>query len=203
MTADDQFTIRGHGDGDDKDNESYEFEAAAAAGDLDRIHHLYCAWLIRQRPVPETGKLSHRFFHRAAEQAAYSGQRQCLNYLLSRGLKLYGHIVAAGVKSRSIEIMEEMLRHGWIINAPRDHERPPFLGYVLQDLSTVHWFLEHGADPNAPALECDTTPLSFAVLEAPLSTVQLLFEHGGSATRGQLVWHAVHREDAESIPVLQ
>ena len=71
-------------------------------------------------------------------------------------------------------------------------------------MDTIRWFLEHGADPNAPAGEWDITPLSYAVQLAPLSVVQLLFEHGGSASKGQLVWHAAHRnDDIESIPILQ
>lgn len=73
----------------------------------------------------------------------------------------------------------------------------------MDDEPTVRWFLEHGADPNAPAGEWDITPLSYAVMRAPLSTVKLLFEHGGSTAHGQLLNYAADRTDADAIPVLQ
>ena len=67
----------------------------------------------------------------------------------------------------------------------------------------VRWFLAHGADPNAPAGIWDVTPLSCAVAVAPLSTVQLLFDHGGSTAHGQLVNFATDRTDSDCVPILQ
>ena len=67
----------------------------------------------------------------------------------------------------------------------------------------MRWFLIHGADPNAPAGEWDVTPLSCAVAQAPLSTVKLLFEHGGSTAYGQLMNFASSRTDAEGVPIMQ
>ena len=74
---------------------------------------------------------------------------------------------------------------------------------VIKDESLVGWFLAHGADPNAPAGVWDVTPLSYAVLRAPLSTVKLLFENGGSVDKGQLLNYASGRTDSESVQVLQ
>lgn len=54
------------------------------------------------------------------------------------------------------------------------------------------WFLSHGADPNA---ECTYgwTPLQSAITRAPRDIINLLFQHGGSIGRGQLIHAAVHR----------
>ena len=67
----------------------------------------------------------------------------------------------------------------------------------------MRWFLTHGADPNAPAGEWDVTPLSCAVAQAPVSTVKLLFEHGGSTAYGQLMNFASNRTDSEGVPIMQ
>ena len=74
---------------------------------------------------------------------------------------------------------------------------------VVQDEELVRWFLAHGSNPNASAGLWDFTPLSYAIAHAPLSTINLLFDHGGSVSRGQLVNHAAWRTDAESVPILQ
>ena len=67
----------------------------------------------------------------------------------------------------------------------------------------VRWFLGHGADPNAPAEMDDITCLSKAVYYAPLSIIDLLFEHGGSVARGNLIWSAAQRKDDDALAVLQ
>ena len=109
----------------DDGNESYEFEAAAAAGDLSRIHHLYCAWLVRQSPDPPTGYIDHTFFDLAAKEAAANGKWDCLNYFLSRGQQLCESIFEGFIISKSINIMEGLLTYGWSINRPRAYDIPP------------------------------------------------------------------------------
>ncbi|KAL8917000.1 MAG: hypothetical protein Q9208_008218 [Pyrenodesmia sp. 3 TL-2023] len=181
----------------------YDLRVASGRGDLDKVHELYSAWFADQKPNPNTGLVEHNHLHLAAQAAAAKGHWACLNYLLSRGVELYGHIISAGVKSKSIQVLEGMLGRGWNINRPQSYDEPPYLALVVNDEATVRWFLAHGADPNAPAGEWDVTPLSYAVNRAPLSMVKLLFEHGGSPANGQLVNYAADRKDADSIPVLQ
>ncbi|KND91537.1 Tankyrase-2 [Tolypocladium ophioglossoides CBS 100239] len=50
------------------------------------------------------------------------------------------------------------------------------------------------ADPNARCA-IDLTSLSNAVRLAPMSTINLLFDRGGDATKGELLHHAMQRED--------
>ncbi|KAL8904484.1 MAG: hypothetical protein Q9207_003248 [Kuettlingeria erythrocarpa] len=198
----------------------HDLTIAGGNGDLSRVHELYSSWFAKQKPDPDTGLVRHRYLHNAAQEAAAQGHWPCLNYMLSCGVELYAHIIAAGVRSKSVQVLEGMLARGWDINRPQSYDEPPFLAYspapskqvlyadchprlVVKDEATVRWFLAHGADPNAPAREWDVTPLSYAANRAPLSVVKLMFEHGGSATIGQLVNHASDRDDADSIPVLQ
>jgi ankyrin repeat protein len=56
------------------------------------------------------------------------------------------------------------------------------------------WFLEHGANPNTQC-EVDCTPLSYAVRNARLSVIELLLNHGGDVRKGQLLHHAVYRDE--------
>ncbi|KAL8994486.1 MAG: hypothetical protein Q9169_005559 [Polycauliona sp. 2 TL-2023] len=198
----------------------YEISVADAEGDLNRVHQLYCSWITGKKPDPVTGELKHGFFHLATEEAATQGKGRCLNYLLLRATPYSSNIISAAVKSKSTEVLEGLLANGWGINEPRSHDEPPWLLYAtslhinvhvlivipccaVKDEDLVRWFLDHGADPNAPAREWQVTPLSWAVSDAPLSTIKLLFDHGGSAPRGQLVLHAAERKDPASIAVLQ
>lgn len=68
----------------------------------------------------------------------------------------------------------------------------------------VRWFLDHGADPNAYAKLYMLTPLSRAVQFAPMSIIQLLLDHGGDATKGELVCFACRRDikDPNNLPLL-
>ena len=67
----------------------------------------------------------------------------------------------------------------------------------------MRWFLNHGANPNAQAGEWDVTPLSSAAAVTPLSTIKLLFDHGGSIAQGQLLHHASDRTDPACVPILE
>ncbi len=66
--------------------------------------------------------------------------------------------------------------------------------FVLEDWEVTNWFLDHGADPNA-GCRMDLTPMSFAVRKASLPTINLLFDRGGDVERGQLIHHAIERDE--------
>ncbi|KAL8812793.1 MAG: hypothetical protein Q9200_000760 [Gallowayella weberi] len=77
------------------------------------------------------------------------------------------------------------------------------MGQVVKDESLLRWFLEHGADPNAPAEIRDVTPLSYAVQRASFDNIKLMFAYGGSTARGQLLNMASGRTDPEYTPIMQ
>ena len=66
--------------------------------------------------------------------------------------------------------------------------------FVVEDWEITNWFLNHGANPNA-GCRLDLTPMSFAVQKASLQTINLLFDRGGDAERGQLIHHAIERDE--------
>jgi ankyrin repeat protein len=63
---------------------------------------------------------------------------------------------------------------------------------TLDNPQLCQWFLSHGADPNARC-EFDITPLSYAIQKASREMIDMLFQHGGSIEKGQLLHWAVHR----------
>lgn len=65
--------------------------------------------------------------------------------------------------------------------------------FGVEDIFRIQWFLDHGADPNATC-GWDLNPMSFAMVEPPLSHVQFLFERGGNIKHGQLLHHAIRRK---------
>ena len=67
----------------------------------------------------------------------------------------------------------------------------------------LEWFLKHGADLNKRCHIRDFTPLSHAVLEGTLETIEILFRNGGSAAHGQLLHYAAMREGTDSLTVLE
>lgn len=73
---------------------------------------------------------------------------------------------------------------------------------VFHDRTLTEWFLAHGADPNARCT-FDITPLSKAVISAPLEIIQLLFRHGGSVEKGQFLHNVIHRQTPDSLQVAQ
>jgi ankyrin repeat protein len=78
----------------------------------------------------------------------------------------------------------------------------PDTSLTFDDKEMTKWFLARGADPNA---ECalDLTPLSIAVLNSPFHIIELLFHHGGSIERGQLLHYAVRRDASDRLRVLE
>lgn len=67
--------------------------------------------------------------------------------------------------------------------------------YAVKDVDLTAWFLAHGADPNASCM-LGLTPLTFAIRDADLSVIEMLFAHGGDVQQGYLLHAAVSRERA-------
>ncbi|KAL8970979.1 MAG: hypothetical protein Q9197_003519 [Variospora fuerteventurae] len=88
----------------------------------------------------------------------------------------------------------------------------PCLNYLLRQGVSLDFIVGAGVcsksvpvleDPNAPAGVLDFTPLSSAARYAPLHIIKLLFDHGGSTDKGNLLCHAADRKDPEAISVLR
>lgn len=66
----------------------------------------------------------------------------------------------------------------------------------------MNWFLDRNADINASCSR-DCTPLSWAIGCASCSTIHLLFDRGGTISRGQLLHHAAERELPDRVEVMK
>jgi ankyrin repeat protein len=64
-----------------------------------------------------------------------------------------------------------------LISNTRFANRFTFYRYVLDNEPLLHWFLDHGANPNT-SCTVRRTPFEEAARSSPLSTVRLLYEHG-------------------------
>ena len=73
--------------------------------------------------------------------------------------------------------------------------------FVIEDAELVTWFLSHGADPNSRC-ELDITPLSYAVQSATFDVIKMLFAHGGSIHKGQLLHFAAGRQLPDRLEVV-
>ncbi|KAL8756237.1 MAG: hypothetical protein Q9199_003059 [Rusavskia elegans] len=115
-------------------------------------------------------------------------------------LKLYG-------------FLQLFLDHGFDIN--HEFSLAPFSStalsrtyYHFYDIEMTRWLLDRGADPNHESRGCwaeSTTPLSWAVLFAPLDTIKLLFDFGGpsSIQHGYLLYHAAQRTTSDRLEILE
>lgn len=65
----------------------------------------------------------------------------------------------------------------------------------------VMWLLDHGANPNSRC-DWDFTPTSYAMLAAPLETIDILFERGANPLCGQLLHYAVLRDTSDALDVV-
>ncbi|KAL5344119.1 hypothetical protein BJX70DRAFT_393535 [Aspergillus crustosus] len=64
--------------------------------------------------------------------------------------------------------------------------------YAVKDEEMTRWLLDCGAEPNRQC-KIDLTPLSWAVEDASLSTIQLLFGRGADVHKGEPLHHAINR----------
>ncbi|KAK1060403.1 hypothetical protein LTR33_012920 [Friedmanniomyces endolithicus] len=124
---------------------------------------------------------------------------ELLLLLLRRGATVGGQAVklAAGRPSNATYYLDTLFAHGWDIN------RAITSSFALHNPALTRWLLEMGADPNA---SCDTeyTPLSIAVRQESLSTIQILLEHAKNSESGHLVYCATEREpESESIRIIR
>ncbi|KAL2794860.1 ankyrin repeat-containing domain protein [Aspergillus keveii] len=91
-------------------------------------------------------------------------------------------------------------KHGWDIKGIEWETTPSLLAHAVEDEEMTLWLLDHGADPNKQCA-IDVTPLSWAVERASLNTINLLFERGADALKGEPLHHAINRK-TEVVEVL-
>lgn len=138
-------------------------------------------------------------------EAIKEGNATMITHLLDSGAPMNFGLFSMAVQNKQYDGLQAFLDHGWDINTGSNLDRkiPSALVDTFDDPDLARWFLEHGADPNKRCQLRDATPLSYAVGEAPLMVIELLFEYGGSTESGQPPHPASMRKDSDSLTVLK
>ncbi|KAJ9386285.1 hypothetical protein DTO063F5_3799 [Paecilomyces variotii] len=171
-----------------------QLNAASKAGSLDVVKDLVRQWQAKSPGDPVQMLIT------ALSAAVVNNRPPVVRYLLGQGVPVNEHLFRYATESKFYDILQAFLDHGWNINTPFDSLNPPALAYAVLDEELTKWFLDRGANPNAQGSR-DCTPLSWAVRDAPLTTIQLLFNHGGTVHHGQLLHHAAQRELPDRVEV--
>lgn len=179
--------------------EYHRLENAAIRGDLDTVISIFEAERLPNTPMEQ---LDNDKFTSVMHRALLRHQIPVVAYLVSHGVPFEMEHVEFAITHGLHSILPVFLENGWDINKPRAPSIPPFLAYALDNRELTEWFLSHGADPNAQCM-FDKTPLSRAVQSAPLEIIELLFEHGGSIEKGQLLHSAIRRTLPDYLQVVQ
>ncbi|KAL8901461.1 MAG: hypothetical protein Q9207_005198 [Kuettlingeria erythrocarpa] len=174
-------------------------QTASGAGDLATVRKILQEW-----------KGGQDCFGTALQPALEGGHLAVAECLLEYGNTVNSGHFRTAMQHKSYPFLDLYLRHGYNINDTEGTSRPSPLADTLDDEEMVRWFLEHGADPNAERIieggRMGETPLSRAMWRAPLSTIQLLFDHGGpvrdSIQQGSLLWYGVERELPDRLQLL-
>ena len=132
--------------------------------------------------------------------------------LLDYGIPLKEHLSGYEFKEatelKSYDFLQLYLDHGFDINKQMDQFYSTALSLTysrFHDIEMTRWFLDHGADPNRESrgwAECNT-PLGWAVANASLDIIKLLFDRGGSIKHGDLLIHVAYRKNPDRIQVVE
>ncbi|KAK3677823.1 hypothetical protein LTR37_021525 [Vermiconidia calcicola] len=136
----------------------------------------------------------------------YEGQEEAVATVLKSGATLEEAVVEAAVETGELTMIDPLLIHGWPINHTlRGGVMPSLLGYAVNNEELLTWLLARGADPNALSTIAET-PLSLAVRDGTMRSIQILLDAGGDAKQGNLLHCAAERragqDTAEIIELL-
>lgn len=123
--------------------------------------------------------------------------------LLAHGLRPLSSHIDQAIKTAAYLFLELYLRYDIEINEPRGHVRDVALSQTFDNEEMTSWFLDHRVDPNAETKD-GVTPISIAMVKAPFTIIEMLFDRGGpeSITKGVLLWAATSRTLPDSVQVL-
>ncbi|KAL5442556.1 hypothetical protein PMIN07_004805 [Paraphaeosphaeria minitans] len=176
---------------------------AACDGDLDTLKEQ--AWqLLHNREAACDEQPHPAWLYRSLAEAIRQQNVEMVQSLLDENVANGDLPVEVAVRSRAFKVLELFLRRGWDINQPMARNKPSVLSIPLctSDKEMVMWLLDHGADPNSRC-DWDLTPTSYAMLAAPLETIEALFQKGANPLCGQLLHYAVLRDLPDALEVVR
>lgn len=176
-----------------------QLEDASKTGDIDAVRQIFHHWLERS----ESERSSIDRFASSFHYAMNSCRINIASFLVVHGVAINEFHFKLAMVKKCYAFLQLALDHGFDINKPwGEYEATP-LAHAFHDEAMTKWFLDRGADPNAQT-RSGITPLSKAVVSAPLTTIKLLVDRGGpdSIRYGLLLHHIVYRQD-QALEVLE
>ncbi|RYN65001.1 hypothetical protein AA0119_g11500 [Alternaria tenuissima] len=179
---------------------------AASRGDIDGVKKQIQSLLHEPRsPTPERNQPQPTWLFESLFIAIKNQNLELVKLLLSEKVAEKSDLpFEAAVRARAFEIMDHFLELGWDINTAMGPSEPSTLSIPIcrSDREMVEWLLAHGADPNSRC-DWDLTPMSQAMLAAPLDLIDYLFSQGADQRCGQLLHWAVIREKDDALQVVR
>lgn len=188
--------------------EALQLEKASFDGDLNLVNHILQEWEAK----PENDRFPQTFFGQSYSHAMRGGHISIARCLLDYGIPFKEHLCGYEFKEamelKSYDFLQLYLDHGFDINKQIDQFYSTALSLTysrFHDIEMTRWFLDHGADSNRESkgwAECNT-PLGWAVANASLDTIKLLFDRGGSIKHGDPLIHVASRKNPDRIQVVE
>ncbi|KAL9017501.1 MAG: hypothetical protein Q9185_005167 [Variospora sp. 1 TL-2023] len=140
----------------------------------------------------------------ALHAAIEKNQSSVVSLLMSRGIWFDWTSFRMALRNENIAILQAFFDHWGGLNRQILHTKRPPLAYrqhfplipfiegklictrhAVGNHYLVHWFLDHGADPNA-SRKGEPSPMHIAAMSVSLPTIRLLRRHGGRVIHGVL-----------------
>ncbi|KAL8965203.1 MAG: hypothetical protein Q9197_006625 [Variospora fuerteventurae] len=121
----------------------------------------------------------------ALHAAIEKNQSSVVSLLMSRGIWFDWISFRMALRNENIAILQAFFDHWGGLNRQVLHTMRPPLAHAVGNHYLVHWFLDHGADPNA-SRKGEPSPMHVAAMSVSLPTIRLLRRHGGRVIHGVL-----------------
>ena len=186
-------------DDEPPDMENPQLDQAAKDGDLQSCKILVEKW--KQDLFP--AKITTEHLRPAFAVAVGAKHTDVVTFLLDQGVTISSNamILALGDTDDAIAMFQTFLDHGWDINSKTDlgvpmlkYDFPPsesgivitlssrtdvaICRHVVRDETLTHYFLDHGADPNAVGNGPGSTILDVAAANTSPAVFDMLLNHG-------------------------
>ncbi|KAJ8106767.1 hypothetical protein OPT61_g9325 [Boeremia exigua] len=119
---------------------------------------------------------------------------EIVEFLLDENVAKGNLPVEVAVRSRAFKVLGLFLQLSTFIYTPS-------IPLCTSDKEMVMWLLDHGANPNS-CCHLDFTPTLYAMLAAPLETINALFERGANPHCRQLLHYAVLRDAPDALDMV-
>ncbi|KAL8790512.1 MAG: hypothetical protein Q9195_006343 [Heterodermia aff. obscurata] len=180
--------------------EVLRLEFASEMGDLDSVKAVFQEWKNDNNP----GKARLHRFASSFSFAIDGDQLAIAECMIDHGVEFNEAHFQYAIDKNAYAFLYLFLERGYDINMTWTDWAPGPLAYKFDNEQMTRWLLNHDANPNTET-RIGITPISIAVISAPLSIIELLIESGGAASlkHGRLVDNAIYRSCPDYLEILE